>query len=198
MTDDARRRILERLKRVRRADVPLPGELPETIVFDDPRAKFAEMLRLVGGTPLDVADRDAARAMLAELPVVRQAKQIVSYVPDLVPGTPELDTADDPHALAGADLAVCPAEFWVAENGAVWVTDRQIGQRVSLFLAQHLILIVPGSQWAMQMHDAYRRIGSIDRPFGGFISGPSKTADIEQSLVIGAHGARSLHVVRIG
>jgi L-lactate dehydrogenase complex protein LldG len=48
------------------------------------------------------------------------------------------------------------------------------------------------------MHQAYDALTFGRAEFGTFIAGPSKTADIEQSLVIGAHGPRSLTVFCIG
>jgi L-lactate dehydrogenase complex protein LldG len=82
----------------------------------------------------------------------------------------------------------------VAENGAVWVPGAQVLHRVLFFIVQHLALIVPADRVLHNLHEAYGHL-RFDRPeFGLFISGPSKTADIEQSLVIGAHGARSLTV----
>jgi L-lactate dehydrogenase complex protein LldG len=47
------------------------------------------------------------------------------------------------------------------------------------------------------MHDAYKKVHIDKEGFGLFVCGPSKTADIEQSLVIGAHGPRSLVVLAI-
>jgi L-lactate dehydrogenase complex protein LldG len=65
-------------------------------------------------------------------------------------------------------------------------------------VTEHLVLVVPAGQIVHNMHQAYDRI-RLERPgFGIFISGPSKTADIEQALVIGAHGARSCTLFLVG
>jgi L-lactate dehydrogenase complex protein LldG len=93
------------------------------------------------------------------------------------------------------DFAILPGKFGVAENGAVWVSDERVRHRVIYFLAQHLALVVPADQIVNNMHEAYEPLRFDGPGFGTFISGPSKTADIEQSLVIGAHGARSLTVL---
>ncbi|TCN59580.1 lactate utilization protein B/C [Flavobacterium circumlabens] len=82
----------------------------------------------------------------------------------------------------------------VAENGAVWISENQMKNRLLPFICQHLILIINKEDIVATMHDAYDKIDVAQNGFGVFIAGPSKTADIEQSLVIGAHGARSATV----
>jgi L-lactate dehydrogenase complex protein LldG len=140
-----------------------------------------------------------AAAAVRGLPVAQSARQVVSLVPEVMPGTVELGQVADPHLLEGVDLAVVPAEFGVAENGAVWLTDRVLKERRAvLFVTQHLVLVVPAAELVHTMHDAYARLSLGAPGFGLFIAGPSKTADIEQALVIGAHGARSATIVLIG
>jgi len=100
--------------------------------------------------------------------------------------------------LEDVDIAIARGDFAVAENGAVWVTDRDMTHRAILFITQHLVLVVPRDQVIDNMHQAYERLSFAGAGFGVFLSGPSKTADIEQSLVIGAHGPRSLTVFLVG
>jgi L-lactate dehydrogenase complex protein LldG len=100
--------------------------------------------------------------------------------------------------LEDVDLFIARGEFGVAENAAVWVTDTHTRHRVLYFLTQHLVLVLSADQIVDNMHQAYERLQFTEPRFGLFLSGPSKTADIEQSLVIGAHGARSLTVFLIG
>jgi L-lactate dehydrogenase complex protein LldG len=104
-------------------------------------------------------------------------------------------TSIDPHALDSLDLFVCRAELGVAENGAVWLATSDTMQRAALFLAARVVIVVDGATIVPTLHDAYARIDVRAKPFGVFVAGPSKTADIEQSLVIGAHGPKELTVI---
>jgi L-lactate dehydrogenase complex protein LldG len=91
--------------------------------------------------------------------------------------------------------ALFTGNFGVAENGAIWLEDKDLPHRILPFITQHLILKLDTNKIVASMQDAYRRLQLNDCGFGVFISGPSKTADIEQSLVYGAHGAKELTVL---
>jgi L-lactate dehydrogenase complex protein LldG len=107
-------------------------------------------------------------------------------------------TPSNPHELADVDVVVLPSHFAVAENGACWVTEEIVGERALPFITQHLSLVVKSKDILATMHQAYQKISNNEYGFGVFIAGPSKTADIEQSLVLGAHGSRSLIVFLMG
>lgn len=98
------------------------------------------------------------------------------------------------HDFEDVDVAIIEAHFGVSENGAVWITDELMGNRALPFICQHLAVIVQEKDILPTMYDAYNRIGSAQYNYGAFIAGPSKTADIEQSLVLGAHGPKSMTV----
>jgi len=81
-----------------------------------------------------------------------------------------------------------------AENGAIWVNNKNLGHRVTPFICENLILALPANKIVPNMHQAAKEITLASGEFGVFIAGPSKTADIEQALVVGAHGACSSNV----
>jgi L-lactate dehydrogenase complex protein LldG len=193
----AREEILQAL---RGAAVPArahPGVAGLGTRFDDLPAKFAEMVGVVGGTCLRVPDRAAADRALRDLPVHRDGSRRVSLVPGVGEGTVDAAQVADPHQLADLDLCVLPGEFGVAENGAVWVDGARLPHQALFVIAEHLALVVEAAALVPDMHQAYARL-QLGRGFGTFVSGPSKTADIEQALVIGAHGARSAVVLLVG
>ncbi len=125
---------------------------------------------------------------------VGDAASTLSYV-DGVSSTVAL--AGDPHALDTLDVVVCGSTLGVAENGAVWIATSDSTLRAALFLATRVVIVVAEEHLVEDLHQAYERIDVRLHTFGAFIAGPSKTADIEQSLVIGAHGPRELTLVLV-
>ncbi len=87
---------------------------------------------------------------------------------------------------------VLKAEFGVAENGAVYINHDKSKDRKDYTFYEEMTILLDRSSIVSNMHEAYERV-RIDE-FGIFISGPSKSADIEQTLVIGAHGTKRLWV----
>jgi L-lactate dehydrogenase complex protein LldG len=165
------------------------------VAFDDPLAQLAQSMTTVGGACLRVADLAAANAALAGLPQLAAATQVVSLVPGLGQPTVELAAIDNPHALANLDLAILPGTLAVAENAAVWVDGAVLHHRAVFVIADHLVLVVHARDVVHHMHQAYDRLADRPRGYGLFISGPSKTADIEQVLVVGAQGARTCTLI---
>ncbi len=95
------------------------------------------------------------------------------------------------------DLFIAEAKLGVAENGCLWLDDSIIKQRISTFACEHTLLIIDHRNIVPTMHQAYQKTNISKTGFSVFIAGPSKTADIEQSLVVGAQGALSNTVIII-
>jgi len=122
----------------------------------------------------------------------------VSLVPGVGRATVDLAAVTDPRTLADLDDCIAPGELAVAENAAVWVDGRALAHRAVFVITNHLVLVVRAGDVVHHMHEAYERLAERPRGFGLFISGPSKTADIEQVLVVGAQGARTCTVIVVG
>jgi L-lactate dehydrogenase complex protein LldG len=185
------------LRAVRAADVPTATEgrpSGEWATYADPLATFTARLADAGGDSLRVdPDADLATTIRA-LPGLATARRVLSRVE----GVPSLEVGDaprTPHELAAHDGAVLPGAVGVAESGAVWWSPGDPLERAAAFLAEQVVIVLPADAIVHNLHEAYARIDPAASRFGCFISGPSKTADIEQALVIGAHGPRSLTVV---
>jgi L-lactate dehydrogenase complex protein LldG len=193
LTMNSRERILAAIGQNKPEFQPLPAVATFQSDYPDLVAKFSEILRFIGGTPVLVADYEEAEKYIRQ--TYSDLPSVVSKVPALDHlATTEWDVVD-PHQLETVDLAIIQGVFGVAENSAIWVPEERGGHRVLPFICQHLVLILNVSDLVPNMHDAYERLKVGESGFGAFIAGPSKTADIEQALVIGAHGARSLSVV---
>jgi L-lactate dehydrogenase complex protein LldG len=194
----SRETILKALRAASPPEFPRPAP-PKGIVYEDPVAKFAEVLMSVGGVCVRVGCMEEADLRLREFQVYRESRAIASLVSGIGESTFDCERAEIPHDLKDLDLAILPGEFGVAENAAVWIPGKALGRhRVVFVIAQHLALVVSAAKIVNNMQEAYTRMNFERSGYGVFISGPSKTADIEQALVIGAHGARSCTVFVVG
>jgi L-lactate dehydrogenase complex protein LldG len=155
--------------------------------------KFRDMAAAVGAKVMEAAEiqgvKDEIEASYPSGRIVSTISQLPWYSQSVMNG---------PHTLENVELAVIKAHFGVAENGAVWLTDTLTGDRALPFIVQHLALVLDKTQIVPTLSEAYDRIASLEYDFGVFIAGPSKTADIEQSLVFGAHGPKSLTIFLLG
>ena len=173
-------------------EAPLPAIDFEPMTFDDPTRQLGEMVQAVGGRLLALNGKAEVAAKIKEL--YPDASRVVCNVPDCGLSGDDGCGAKRPHDLAAVELAVVQGEFAVAENGAVWVKNPRNRHRALYFLAENIVLVVDKTRIVPTMHQAYERVRFAEPGYGLFISGPSKTADIEQSLVIGAHGPKSGYV----
>jgi L-lactate dehydrogenase complex protein LldG len=154
---------------------------------------FSDVLRSIGGQTIEVQTySDVVRYIRGTFDL---NCRIISTLPQLNEIADNQWLDNDPHDLADVELLIIEAHFGVAENGSVWVTEDLLGQRAAPFITQNLAIILQKQSIVQTMHQAYERIGlAVEYGFGTFIAGPSKTADIEQSLVLGAHGSRTMTV----
>jgi L-lactate dehydrogenase complex protein LldG len=170
--------------------------LPDLKIFDfafaDPSRVFIESLTRIGGTVVEVESLAGVEEYLFQH---YSGKRVFSSIKNF---NTYNETFDDPRYFEDIDLTLLPGQFAVAENGSVWITDDLLASRVVPFICQHLGLIVDRKNIVSTMIDAYEKIGSAEYGFGVFIAGPSKTADIEQSLVLGAHGAKTMTLFLVG
>ena len=189
----SRASILEKIKQNQPAAVI---ELPSLTFLGldtfDVVEKYKTVLKSIGGYFVEVKNYDAIIDFINNNYDIK--KRIITTLPELSEIAVTDWFNDDPHTLKDVELTIVKAHFGVAENSALWVTDAILGQRVATFIPQYLVIIVNRNDIVATMHQGYDRIGNQEYGFGTFIAGPSKTADIEQSLVLGAHGARGLIV----
>jgi L-lactate dehydrogenase complex protein LldG len=196
--ETSRDEILRSLRIVQPPPPPLPDAGDIGIRYPDAREQFAKSVGEVAGRCVFISDRDRLNEELEQLPEFAAARKIVSLVPGVRRANVDLPSVADAHDLNDVDFCVLPGELGVAENGAVWVRERGTPHRASWFLAQHTALVLSASAIVHNMHEAYERLSIGGPGFALFISGPSKTADIEQALVIGAQGPRSCTVLLVG
>jgi L-lactate dehydrogenase complex protein LldG len=188
----SRENILAKIKQNQPDFKPLAVDFKFESAFENLYEKFTKTLSFVGGQAIEVADYEEIIADVREH--YADVLNIATTIPELSALADFSLNVSDPHELEMLNLAIIEGDFAVAENAAIWVSEKQLPHRVLPMITQYLAIVIHKKDLLTNMHRAYERVHVNETGFGTFISGPSKTADIEQSLVIGAHGARGLTV----
>jgi L-lactate dehydrogenase complex protein LldG len=163
----------------------------DAVHYDDNFLQFETVLKSIGGKLVEAGNTNEITEYVKNN--FNDAQNFVTTLPELS-SIAMLDEKLDAHFLENIEVAIIKAVFAVAENGAVWVTDAEIKVRALPFICQHLAVVLQKKDIVANMHEAYNLIGRQQYDFAVFIAGPSKTADIEQSLVLGAHGPKTMTV----
>lgn len=185
--------ILSNLRRHINQTYDMPEIKIDAIQYNNKIDQFVEISKGVGGNAVVLGEGENLNSCIKNL--YPEAKNIASNLPEISIATINPDTKEA-HDLNGTDLGVIKGELGVAENGCVWI-PQNVKERVLYFISEYLIIVLDKNKVVNNMHEAYEQIRFSDKGYGVFISGPSKTADIEQALVVGAHGPKGLTVILV-
>ncbi|MBO7539468.1 MAG: LUD domain-containing protein [Prevotella sp.] len=182
-----------------RANVKEKFDMPDLsdikgITYPDPLVQYITMTESVGGHVIEVKEGQNVNQLIKDL--YPDAKEFASNLPEITIATRNPDTVGRARDLNGTDVGIIRGKFGVAENACVWI-PQTMKEKAVCFISENLVILLPKSQIVNNMHEAYKRI-EFDKEYDGygtFISGPSKTADIAQVLVMGAQAARSATIL---
>lgn len=162
------------------------------VTYTDPVAQFISMSNTVGAKVAELEKDVDINGLIKRL--YPEAKVFASNMAEITIATLNPDTVGTAQELNGTDVGIVRGELGVAENGCVWI-PQTMKERAVCFISEYLVIVLSRRAIVSNMHQAYARINMTDYGYGTFISGPSKTADIAQALVMGAQAARGVTVI---
>jgi L-lactate dehydrogenase complex protein LldG len=184
--------ILKKIRHNIKKDYDMPDIDIKGIQYKDKIAVFIESSKIAGCKVVELKNGDDLNHLIAGL--YPEAKVIASNLPNITIANINPDTVEEAQDLNGTDVAILKGELGVAENACVWI-PQTMKEKAVCFISEELVIIVSRKNIVNNMHEAYAQIKMTDYGYGCFISGPSKTADIEQALVMGAQAARGVTIV---
>ncbi|HUC84487.1 MAG TPA: LUD domain-containing protein [Candidatus Acidoferrales bacterium] len=168
---------------------------------------FARNCTDLKATFLRLASRDELKAALVHIRDAEKWQRIASHAGELsnfacqALGLPALltDHGYDAQALEKCDAGITECDALIAQTGGVAVTSRSTGGRALTILPPHHVVIARQEQLVPDLPAAFALLQRKYAPnfpsMISFITGPSRTGDIERILVLGAHGPRKLTIL---
>lgn len=183
--------LLGKLRRNTIHQFDMPEASIDGIKYENTIEQFIETSHKVGSEVIEAKAGENLNELIRKAYPEAQvlASNVKGIKVDLNP-----DMVSEAQDLNGTDVGIVEGDIAVAENGCVWV-PQTMKERVVCFVSENLVILVHRDKIVNNMHEAYRRIHMTEYGYGCFISGPSKTADIEQALVMGAQAARGVTVI---
>ena len=193
------RRVRDATGRDQKAPVPLPPPPPEpsgTKPVAELVARFQIEQAAVLGRVSVVSSVAEARTVLRALLVgagtyIRSPHGLLDEI-----GLPELalDLELEQVEAAGAAIGVTGCELAVAATGSIALSSEW--GRLAALLPPHHVVVMTADQMVYDLNDAYLLLAKRDLPGAwGMHTGPSKSADIEQTMALGVHGPGRVDVI---
>lgn len=203
--EDARREAVERrLSDAPRGTIPQRGQRPheeQVALFMEMAAAVDASVERVAGSD-EVPARAAAYLRAANLPqaLVRGGDEVLAAMPWDVQSQLEITTG---RADGSEAAGISRAFAGVAETGTLIMLAGPDNPTTINFLPEHHLVVLRAEDIGGDYESAFARVrehfgkGQMPRVVN-MITGPSRSADIEQKLLLGAHGPRRLHVIVVG
>lgn len=186
--------LLKKLRKNTTLQFDMPKTTVKGITYSDVVKQYINMCETVGCKVIEAKKNDDLNAIIRK--AYPNAKVFASNVKG-IKADRNPDTVESAQELNGTDVGIIEGDVAVAENGCVWI-PQTMKEKVICFISEELVILVHRDKIVNNMHEAYERITMSEYGYGCFISGPSKTADIEQALVMGAQAARGVTIILIG
>lgn len=204
----AKERMLKKIRRalLEKRDNPYPN-LEDAPLYPKNEeyleVLFAEQFNAVAGNFLYCEDDIQFIENLIELAESKKWRKIYCWEPNLQEMLTHFEypfIGDDKDFL-NADVGITFCEALIARNGSILVSSgANAGRRLSIYPNSHIVLAYT-SQLVLDLKDGFTRLkekyGNALPSMISTITGPSRTADIEKTLVLGAHGPKELYVFLI-
>ncbi|MDY6206290.1 MAG: LUD domain-containing protein [Prevotella sp.] len=184
--------LFEKLRKNTKQQFDMPDLSIKAVKYPDTLEHFIKTSEMVGGKVKRVKKDDDLNAVIKEL--YPEAKVFASDVEGITIASLNPDTVAEATELNGTDVAILQGIVGVAENGCIWV-PQTMKEKAVMFISENLVILIDKDKIVDNMHEGYKLVKVPEMGFGCWISGPSKTADIEQALVMGAQAARGVTVL---